>query len=220
MFWHCFASKRKTISNEENIQKNLKKRLPKLFLLAVIARSVYNTRIYCQWSYAHIIITFRMATGMMIVKNNPNVSNWNLERDYLEPFCHEYEYPHRSVNSSIMPCFDGAFGIFISDCEYSCNGHYQGFNLIFNIPGKAIAMSQHFFRVPIHENTPKIITTSEALRHYEPSQRQCFYQSERQLRFFKMYTQHNCEEEYRANLSKSQCDCVKFSMLSKNFLFI
>lgn len=60
-----------------------------------------------------------------------------------------------------------------------------------------------------------MITTSEGLRNYKPEQRKCFYQSERRLHFFKMYTQDNCEKECLANLTKTMCGCVKFSMPSK-----
>lgn len=42
--------------------------------------------------------------------------------------------------------------------------------------------------------------------------RQCFFNSERYLRFFKHYTQHNCELECLANYTMKTCGCVKFSM--------
>lgn len=58
------------------------------------------------------------------------------------------------------------------------------------------------------------ITTSDGLRGYEPSKRQCFFNSDRQLRFFKVYTQNNCEEECLANFTKQECGCARFFMPS------
>lgn len=42
-----------------------------------------------------------------------------------------------------------------------------------------------------------------------------FFSTERQLRFFRTYTQYNCEAECLANFTQIQCGCVKFSMPSR-----
>lgn len=42
--------------------------------------------------------------------------------------------------------------------------------------------------------------------------RQCYFNGERYLRLFRMYTQHNCELECLANYTMAKCGCVKFSM--------
>lgn len=47
--------------------------------------------------------------------------------------------------------------------------------------------------------------------------RQCFFNNERYLRFFKLYTQANCELECLTNHTLKECSCVKFSMPSKCF---
>ncbi|XP_055840557.1 pickpocket protein 28-like [Episyrphus balteatus] len=56
------------------------------------------------------------------------------------------------------------------------------------------------------------MTTSERLRHYTPERRQCYYQYERNLRYFTKYTQANCELECLANQTLAECGCVHFSM--------
>lgn len=65
---------------------------------------------------------------------------------------------------------------------------------------------------------PNMITTSENLRHYTPWDRQCYFSDERQLRFFKIYTQRNCELECLSNFTLSQCGCVKFSLPSNELI--
>lgn len=42
--------------------------------------------------------------------------------------------------------------------------------------------------------------------------RQCYFNGERYLRFFQVYTQQNCELECLANYTMAKCGCVKFSM--------
>lgn len=48
------------------------------------------------------------------------------------------------------------------------------------------------------------------------SSRQCFFNDERYLRYFKVYTQQNCELECLANFTLATCGCVKFSMPRDN----
>ncbi|XP_055303111.1 pickpocket protein 28-like [Sitodiplosis mosellana] len=156
-----------------------------------------------------------MAPGMMIVNTNPNVSNWSLEGGYKNLFGYGIEYPNRGYSGDPAK-FLISFFIYNREFEYFGNA-YQGFKVALTIPGETWTMSRNFFRVPISEDTrimikPKMITTSDGLRRYEPYQRDCFYQLERRLRFFKLYTQINCEEECRANFTKMECECVKFSM--------
>lgn len=66
---------------------------------------------------------------------------------------------------------------------------------------------------------PHIITTSEFLRKYTPQLRQCYFNSERSLKFYRVYTKSNCEHECLANFTKDECGCVKFSMPSGSYFF-
>lgn len=90
-------------------------------------------------------------------------------------------------------------------------------------PGETIEMSRQLIRTPLLEETEisvkaSLTRTSKRLRSYSSTQRQCFFRSERELHFFKIYTQSNCEAECLANFTYNECHCVKFSMPSKTFL--
>lgn len=160
------------------------------------------------------LILFRMATGMMIVRNNPNGSTWSPENGYANPFA-EDNYPFQAIDAK-----SGFLSsVYRRDIEYRCTGFDEGFKMVFTMPGETIKMSQNYLRLPLSEYSMIYVTfeltkTSDRLRQYKLSQRQCFFQSERQLRFFKIYTQTNCEEECLANFTKNECGCVKFSMPS------
>lgn len=76
-----------------------------------------------------------------------------------------------------------------------------------------------YFRISLFEQMevtikPTITTTSNGLRSYDPNLRQCYFNDERRLRFFKVYSKNNCELECLANFTKKVCQCVKFSMPS------
>ncbi|GLG96265.1 Pickpocket protein 19 [Gryllus bimaculatus] len=61
--------------------------------------------------------------------------------------------------------------------------------------------------------TPHEIRTSQDLRDsYTPEQRQCYFHDERYLKYFKFYTQKNCELECLANITLASCGCVEFYM--------
>lgn len=160
-----------------------------------------------------------MAPGMMTVNRNSNLSQWSLEDGYNDEV-NGNEYPIRVDESGRGAALEFGLIIYEHDFEYLCRGFDQGFKIALTTPGDALKMSQNTLRVPMLEDTlimikPKVTHTSEGLWNYAPNQRQCFFSTERQLRFFKLYTQNNCQAECLANFTGQQCGCVKFSMPSR-----
>lgn len=99
---------------------------------------------------------------------------------------------------------------FENDLDYLCSRTVQGFKVT----------KYHFF-VPSNEYVlvsikPILMTTSDDLLEYEPNKRQCYFDTERELHFFNVYNQRNCELECFTNFTRNDCGCVKFSMPSKN----
>nr|XP_014285382.2 pickpocket protein 28-like [Halyomorpha halys] len=58
--------------------------------------------------------------------------------------------------------------------------------------------------------SPKLYITDESLKKWTTKERGCYFQNERFLKFFLIYTQHNCEMECKANLTLSICQCAPF----------
>lgn len=61
--------------------------------------------------------------------------------------------------------------------------------------------------------TPSVIRSDESLKSLEPSDRSCYMEGERKLRFFKVYTRRNCEIECFSNYSLQSCKCVPFEFV-------
>lgn len=61
---------------------------------------------------------------------------------------------------------------------------------------------------------PTVMSTSEGLRSYAPRVRGCYFRTERQLRFFKSYSQQKCYRECYSDYLKATCGCVPFAFPS------
>ncbi|XP_055307692.1 pickpocket protein 28-like [Sitodiplosis mosellana] len=139
------------------------------------------------------IYTEEMAPELMIVKNNPNVSQWSLENGY-DDTVNKKSYPFRIFNAKRGGALVTYLRSYERDLEYLCHGTSQGFKVILHTPGEVGKMSRNVFRLPrsreaIISIKPTVMITSDGLRLYTPNQRNCFFNTERHLRFFKLYTQ-------------------------------
>lgn len=104
---------------------------------------------------------------------------------------------------------------------YACKGLINGYRLTMHTPGEIPRTSQQFYRIPFNTATlisvkPSGMSTSDNLRGYSPIKRQCFFEGERNLKFFKMYTQSNCEIECITKNVLNICECVQFWMPQVN----
>jgi acid-sensing ion channel, other len=63
--------------------------------------------------------------------------------------------------------------------------------------------------------TPEVIRTDADLRSYEPEKRGCYFEGEKKLKYFKVYTKRNCEFECLAeNLHSSpKLNCTPYYMV-------
>ncbi|XP_075163784.1 pickpocket 26 [Haematobia irritans] len=147
---------------------------------------------------------------------NPTTTDWNVEDGYSANANTE-TYPYRVLGSGAKAGLDLLLSGVEKDFDNLCRGPIQGFKLVLHTPGEIPQVAKQYFRIPFSQEVliaikPKIITTSDGLKHYEPHRRQCYFQKERDLRFFQIYTQSNCEQECLANFTLAKCGCVKFSM--------
>jgi len=67
--------------------------------------------------------------------------------------------------------------------------------------------------------TPQISYIDDNLMSSSPKERNCYIQSmnqsEKELKYFKLYTKNNCLVECLVNQTLAECGCVQFYMLSK-----
>lgn len=173
------------------------------------------------------IFTFaRIAPELNTIKYSQNLSSWSLENGYQNPK-NQTSYPIRVFNAKGSSSLAIYIRMFEKDFEYNCRGMVPGVRIFLHTPGDTMPSTRHSFRIPLSEEIqisiqPILTSTCKNLQRYTPEQRQCFFNSERKLYFFKNYTQNNCEVECLSNYTLLSCQCVKFSMPSKfttNFYF-
>ncbi|XP_055382438.1 pickpocket protein 28-like [Condylostylus longicornis] len=162
-----------------------------------------------------ICYTFNGLPSTYIYKEN----TWNLEDGYNDTFGDTYRatYPHRIFSAY----FRGGFFIILQaygqNTDHICKGVVKGFRVLLHSPDDVPYITKNYIRIPLDKEiliriNPNIIQTSEGLRHLSPLKRQCYFANERHLKFFKIYSQANCEIECLANITYQKCGCVKFSM--------
>lgn len=165
-------------------------------------------------------------------KNSLNSTQWNREIGYTDTETASEHYPFRvfDTDSKIFPYRvsgagpDNALNISIyfpkDELDPLCNRSARDIKFYLHAPDE-LPQQNHFFHIPIGKRVsvsvkPNVIRTSNDLRSsFSPWRRNCYFNDERRLRFFKVYTQHHCEMECLSNFTRVRCGCVKFSMPSE-----
>ncbi|XP_052756948.1 pickpocket protein 28-like isoform X2 [Galleria mellonella] len=142
--------------------------------------------------------------------------SWSLEDGYA-PMTPIETYPHRGSGYGAKAGLTFLMKTKQIDLDFLCRGPVQGFKILLHNPAELPRLSQQYFRSPLSQEVvvavkPKMMTTSEGLRAYDPNRRQCYFPSERYLKYFKIYTQSNCEMECLTNFTYARCGCVHFGM--------
>ncbi|XP_037826366.1 pickpocket protein 28-like [Lucilia sericata] len=144
-----------------------------------------------------------------------NTHNWSLDYGYQDQGFNAY--PKRSIMSSVRNGFYALLGAYEDDNDYVCNRFKQGFKVFLNSPDSVPVTTGNYILVPnSHEVMvtvlPQYITSLDNLLQFGPEKRQCYFNSERNLYFFKFYTQNNCQTECLTNYTIAKCGCAKFWM--------
>ncbi|XP_058461711.1 pickpocket protein 28-like [Malaya genurostris] len=150
------------------------------------------------------------------VTANKSSPQWTLETGYREDAIID-TYPMRVLGAGARGGLNILLMLYQYDLDYLCRGPVQGFKILLHTSSEYPQVSKQYFRVPLHQEViisvkPQMITTSDGLRHYAPHRRQCYFNHERRLKYFQVYTQQNCKLECITNYTLNLCGCVKFSM--------
>ncbi|XP_055622258.1 pickpocket protein 28-like [Toxorhynchites rutilus septentrionalis] len=122
-------------------------------------------------------------------------------------------YPFRSLGKGTRDGLTIVLKTKKIDNEFYCKGIQDGFKIAVNAPYKAPAVSQGYYTVyPLQTVfimvNPELIETADGLKKHSYEKRECFFQSERSLRFYKIYNQANCMIECLANQTLEVCGCL------------
>lgn len=125
-------------------------------------------------------------------------------------------YPRRVQTASDGLKID--LRLFTNDSDFLCGGPVQSFKVLLHQAGEIPQMTKYFYRIPLDHDIvmavrPSIMTTTDKLlENYQPSRRKCYHDGERNLEFFKKYTQRNCQLDCIATRMAQICKCTKFTL--------
>lgn len=96
---------------------------------------------------------------------------------------------------------------------------FQGYRMIFHksneLPSSSDFQLFHdnyqYLRV---ETTPEVYLIDDEIRKMSIEKRKCYLQHEKKLKYFKIYTKANCEQECLSLTIARKCHCVPFNFIS------
>jgi amiloride-sensitive sodium channel len=141
-------------------------------------------------------------------------AHWTLFGNYVAKKNQTMFFPVRALKFNII-----TFYTYLNETDSAnvCQGTGKVFPIILHMPNET--------PTPFHEeiyleyDRRKTITvvvktykSTEDLRKFSPEKRGCYFDDERQLKFYKSYTKSHCDFECMTNYTLKECGCVKFSM--------
>ncbi|KAL3273933.1 hypothetical protein HHI36_015357 [Cryptolaemus montrouzieri] len=144
---------------------------------------------------------------------------WDIDDGYPKELIKNEEiYPYRSLSSGAKNSLVVVLLTKKSNVYYSCRDfQFQGMRVSLHMPARIPRPNQVFFPVGLNELvtaqvTPTYMTTTPKIRDYAPEKRNCFFSKERTLKYFRIYSQGNCNLECWTNYTIQECGCTHFYM--------
>ncbi|KAJ8943550.1 hypothetical protein NQ318_023062 [Aromia moschata] len=147
-------------------------------------------------------------------------NTWSME-DHYSNEAGLYPYPRRALLAGAKNSLNLLLLTSKSHTDSSCKESLNGFKVTLHIPMRVPRPSQQYFRVPLNQVLtaavqPVMITTSDSVKSYKPARRECYFPSEKKLKYFKIYTALNCKFECLTNYTLYYCGCVNYFMPRDN----
>jgi amiloride-sensitive sodium channel len=158
------------------------------------------------------ITAVRNGKSENITLNDDN-AHWTIDDGY---FSHHNKdiTPRRATKKNEISTFTMIKKI---DVENICRSFGYVLTIIFHMPNEMPTTFHKPYYVTFdHQKTlildAKLYSADPKLRNYAPQSRGCYFQHEKQLKFFKSYTKAHCDLECMTNYTLKLCGCVRFSM--------
>ena len=153
-----------------------------------------------------------MDDSLKYPKMNINSTDWTLEGGYTD--FSNIVYPLRALGSGFNAGLEFRLLALKEDLDYKCKGPVQGFKIALQSPVDWPRFTKQYYRVPLKKEVimtvkPNVMETASNLRKYNPKIRQCYFEGEKKLKFFKIYTESNCKLECVSNYTINTCGCSK-----------
>ena len=162
----------------------------------------------CEKLFVQSVTDYGICYTFNMLEDQTNL--WSLESGYS--IDDEHMQPARALKMQTLMILTKD----ISD-QKLCKDREKSFKLILHLPNELPRTSYEAIDIPLGKEqtvmiSAKMIKFEDSLRDFPPETRGCYFDGEKQLRFFKSYTKANCEFECLSNFTYQVCGCNKFSM--------
>uniref|UniRef100_A0A034WTB9 Sodium channel protein Nach n=1 Tax=Bactrocera dorsalis TaxID=27457 RepID=A0A034WTB9_BACDO len=146
---------------------------------------------------------------------NELTGNWSLDDGYVGQGYNSY--PQRTAFSSARNGFFAFLQGFQHNFEYACRSFKQGYKVFLTSPESVPVTTSNYILLPHGDEVmvsvlPHYVISTDNLHDFSPEKRQCYFNDERYLRYFRSYSQSNCQVECLTNFTINKCGCAKFWM--------
>ena len=129
---------------------------------------------------------------------------------------HNHIYPYNITGIDTSSAVSMLLDVDFDDCNF-CNKPLRVHYIKLHSPKDYPQMMQKTIPIPASKYVvvvvkPSVIIASDNIRRLSVEKRQCYFENERELSFFRQYTQANCYLECRTNFTIRRCACVNFNM--------
>lgn len=109
-------------------------------------------------------------------------------------------YPRRVFGSGISAGVQISLFMRFKDVDYACKQETNGYKVILHPPDELPKTSLHYHIIQLGAEShisvqPRVMSTTDNLRKYDPLKRQCYFQEDKKLKYFKHYNMAHCKME-------------------------
>lgn len=152
----------------------------------------------------------------------PTRFNWSLDvnridhQNFKDDMSHSPFYPIRVFSTGEQLILKVASKT--SDLDSACEGLGDRFRVYLHQSSELPWAHHQSYDVDIKQILTlnvipmRIIASKKLKSAYSAERRRCYFDGERQLKFFRYYTKRNCELECWVNMTLKHCGCVQFWM--------
>ncbi|CAH1733825.1 unnamed protein product [Chironomus riparius] len=140
--------------------------------------------------------------------------SWDLTNGYSN---NESDYPYRMSNGNYKS-FDAILLQDNGNVDKDCSGFRRGYEVYWHLPNEVLTHWHSSININnINKDNQIYLRTksfkmSPELQKYNVKYRQCYFDGEKKLKFFKIYTEKNCKFECLANFTLNKHGCVRYFM--------
>lgn len=149
----------------------------------------------------------------ILLQNETLKPQWTPKKGYADP---TVEFPWRARKGTEKKFF---LKYSVDESKNYC--FQRAFAVVFHLPTEIPSIFHDYFIVNYKTTTNFIVTiksakTDEYLKKFSISHRKCYFDGEKQLKYFQIYTKKLCEVECNINQTLKHCNCSHIAMPREN----